>query len=154
MQSMKAKSAHHNIWVAFVLLLLIAAFLGSSCKSGGSSGGSLEGSGGGSGGGLPPKILSWRPPVRFADGGGLDPAQDLSYYEIYINESGNFLSNDSLTDVVSAVDPSTGNLVTSFDLTKVSPPLLQGQNYFVTMRTVEKNGGKSDFMLPPTQFVY
>jgi len=62
--------------------------------------------------------------------------------------------NDSPSDVAFAVDPSTGNLVTSFDLTKVSPPLLQGQNYFVTMRTVEKNGGKSDFMLPPIQFAY
>lgn len=143
--------------VAFVSVLLIAAFFVCSCKSGGSAGGSLEGGGGGggggNGGGPTPNILSWQPPANFDDGGALDPLKDLSLYEIYINETGNFLPTDAPRAVSLTVDTSSGVPITSFDLVKISPPLQLGKTYFVSMRAVDTNGGKSP-LTPPALFIY
>ena len=144
---MERKSAHRDRWVAFVLLLLISGIAWGSC--GGKGGG-----GNSSGPAIPPKPLSWDAPTQFADGGALDPSRDLSSYEIYINETGNFLPSDTPSAVSPAVDASSGAPVTTYDLAKIAPPLQVGKTYFLVMRTVEKNGGTSGFSDPPIRFVY
>ena len=147
MWRMKATTARRILWRLFVLLLLIPWILWNSCSGGG-------------GGGTSPVpdnstvLLRWKAPTQFADGGALDPSKDLSFYEIYINETGDFLPNDEPRARSLAVDDSSGNPVTSFDLKKISPPLVPGKTYFVALRSVEKNGGKSVLTLPPTKFIY
>lgn len=142
---MKAKSARRNIWVFFVLLLLIPAVLWISCNGGGKGGNP-------SNTGNSPKTLIWQPPTRFSDGGVLDPSQDLAQYEIYINGTGSFSPSDAPRAVSPAVDPSTGSPVTSIDLKKIVPPLESGRTYFAAMLAVDKNGAKSDLALPAIQF--
>jgi len=92
-----------------------------------------------------PKVLSWTPPASFADQTPLDPARDLSHYEIHIGKS----SDTSLPTVteatVSAFDPGTGQLVTSFDLANLSPYLASNVTYYVSMRSVSNTGVKSDY---------
>ena len=107
-----------------------------------------------SGPAISPKPLSWNAPTQFADGGALDPSKDLSSYEIYINETGNFLPSDTPKAISPAVDASSGTPVTTFDLAKITPSLQGGKTYYVAMRTVETNGGKSGFSDPPIRFVY
>ncbi len=146
MQRMKIKPAHRNRWILFVLLLFTPWILWFSCSGGG-------GGGTPSGPANAPGSLHWKTPTQFADGGALDPSKDLSLYEIFINETGDFLPNDEPRAVSLAVDGSSGTPITSFDLKTISPPLEQGKTYFVAMRAVETNGGKSAQTLP-TKFVY
>jgi hypothetical protein len=143
---MERKSAQKNMWVALVLLLFLLGIFWISC-SGGGGGGTSSGPANSS------RLVRWEAPTQFADGGALDPSKDLSSYEIYINETGNFLPNDEPRAVSLAVDASSGNPITSFDLKKVSPPLELGKTYFVAMRAVETNGGKSVQTLP-AKFIY
>jgi hypothetical protein len=144
---MTAKSVHRDLWVFVVLLLSVPSISWFSC-------------GGGGGGGIsagpanPSKLLSWDAPTQFADGGALDPATDLSSYEIYINETGNFLLSDTPKAISPAVDPSSGRAVTTYDLGQVFPRLQVGKTYFLAIRTVEKNGGKSGFSDPSIWFIY
>jgi len=146
MRRMKIKHTHRNRWILCVLLLLIPWILWFSCSGGG-------GGGTPSGPDNPPGSLHWKAPTQFADGGSLDPSKDLSLFEIYINETGSFLPNDQPRAVSPAVDSASGAPITSFDLKKISPPLEQGKTYFVAMKAVETNGGKSVQTLP-TKFVY
>ena len=92
-----------------------------------------------------PIVLSWTPPESFADQTPLDPARDLAHYEIYINEKGTFASTDPSTATVSAVDPASGKLVTSFDLANLGPFLSANKTYFVSMQAISNTGVKSDF---------
>jgi hypothetical protein len=144
---METKFARRDMRVVFVLLLLISGIVWGSCSGGGGGGNS-------SGPAISPKPLSWVAPTLFADGGTLNPSQDLSTYEIYINETGIFLLSDTPRAVFPAVDASSGAPVTTYDLAKIVPPLQVGKTYFLAMRTVEKNGGKSGFSDPPIQFIY
>jgi len=146
---MKEKSGHRDLWIALGLLSLFLGIFWISCSGGGGGGGGTS-----SGPDNAARLLRWTAPIQFADGGALDPAKDLSAYEVFINESGTFLPTDTPRAVTPAVEASSGNPTTSFDLAKVSPPLQVGKTYFLTMRTVEKNGGKSAIALPAVRFVY
>jgi hypothetical protein len=92
-----------------------------------------------------PKVLSWTPPQSFADQTPLDPARDLSHYEIHINNTGDFSSPDVTEATVSAFDPATGQLITSFDLANLGAYLAPNVTYFVSMQSVSNTGVKSDF---------
>jgi hypothetical protein len=145
---MKTKSVQGYLWILPVLLLAVPWVVWISC-SGGGGGASSPVSPPGS-----PKLLRWDAPTQFADGGALDPAKDLSSYEVFINETGGFLPTDTPRAVIPAVDAASGNPVTSFNLSTIRPALESGKTYFLTMRSVEKTGGKSPLALPAVQFVY
>ncbi len=116
------------------------------------------GGGGGGGDGSTPvpssKVLNWDSPTQFADGGTLDASNDLSFYEIYINETGVFLDNDAPKAAFPAVNISSGAPVTTYDLATITPSLETGRTYYLAMRATEKNGGRSGYTLPPLAFVY
>ena len=121
--------------------------------------GILSGCGGGgassSGDGppLPAKTLSWAAPESYTDNTSLNPLTDLDGFEIYVNESGTFSDGDTPNAVVSAVDPSTNMLTTSFNLANLGPYLSKGIAYRVSMRAVAITGLKSDFS-PPASFSF
>ncbi|MCL5883933.1 MAG: hypothetical protein M1377_01025 [Deltaproteobacteria bacterium] len=75
----------------------------------------------------------------------MNPLTDLDGFEIYVNESGSFSDGDTPDAVVSAVDPVTHTLTTSFNLANLSPYLSKGIAYRVSMRAVAITGLKSDF---------
>jgi hypothetical protein len=83
----------------------------------------------------------------------LNPNTDLYQFEIYVNESGTFTETDSPLAAVSAVDPATKNLTTSFDLANPSSRLTVGPHYYVSLRAVALTGVKSSFS-PPVSFSF
>jgi hypothetical protein len=89
--------------------------------------------------------LQWDPPQSFADQTPLDPARDLENYEIFVNETGTFPATETPAAVVSAVEPTSGSLVTSFNLGNLGPFLDAGKTYHLSMRSVSRTGIKSDF---------
>ncbi len=126
------KRIKKNIPVVALLALLLSA-----CGGGGSS------SDGGSP--LPAKTLSWAAPEAYTDNTTLNPMTDLDGFEIYVNETGSFSDGDTPSAVVSAVDPTTHTLTSSFNLANLSPYLSKGISYQVSMRAVAVTGLKSDF---------
>ena len=135
--------------VFLALIIALAAFSG--CGGGGSS--SESGTPPPSGTPLPARVLSWEAPTSYADTTAMNPVTDLDRFEIYVNESGSFTDADTPMAAVSAVDPSTGNLATSFDLANLSPHLTVGPQYYVSLRAVALTGLKSDFS-PPVSFSF
>jgi len=121
--------------------------------------GILVGCGGGGGSStsdgspLPAKTLSWAAPESYTDNTSLNPLTDLDGFEIYVNETGAFADTDSPNAVVSAVDPTTHSLTTSFNLANLGPYLSRGVIYRVSMRAVAVTGLKSDFS-PPASFSF
>ena len=121
--------------------------------------GVLSGCGGGGGSSsndatpLPAKTLSWAAPESYTDNTSLNPLTDLDGFEIYVNESGTFADADTPSAVVSAVDPTTHTLTTSFNLANLGPYLSKGIAYRVSMRAVAITGLKSDFS-PPASFSF
>ncbi|MFZ2223822.1 MAG: hypothetical protein WAV26_03950 [Candidatus Deferrimicrobium sp.] len=83
----------------------------------------------------------------------MNPVTDLDGFEIYVNESGSFNNGDTPNAVVSAVDPQTHALTTSFNLANLGPYLSRGITYRVSMRAVAITGLKSDFS-PPASFSF
>jgi hypothetical protein len=83
----------------------------------------------------------------------LNPVTDLDGFEIYVNESGSFADADTPSAVVSAVDPTTHSLTTSFNLANLAPSLSRGIAYQVSMRAVAVTGLKSGFS-PPASFSF
>jgi hypothetical protein len=126
---------------AFFPCFILIAFL-SGCGGGGGT--SEEGISGG-GDIFPAKILNWSPPSQYADGTPLNPVTDLEGFEIYLNEDGLFSDMDNEMATVSAIDPATGNVNTSFNLANLAPFLWKGVTYNVSIRAVAKTGVKSDF---------
>jgi len=122
----------------FILSLFIALGMLSGCGGGGASSS-------GDGNPLPAKTLSWAAPASYTDNTSLNPLTDLDGFEIYVNESGSFSDGDTPNAVVSAVDPVTHTLTTSFNLANLSPYLSKGIAYRVSMRAVAITGLKSDF---------
>lgn len=92
-----------------------------------------------------PTVLSWTPPQSFVDQTPLDPARDLSHYEIHISNSTDFSGPDVTEATVSAFDPATGKPVTEFNLANLSPYLAPSVPYYVSMRSVSNTGVKSDY---------
>lgn len=136
------------------LLLAIVFFSAlASCGGGGVgvgdvsvSGGDTSG-GGTSGGGTSAAIatvLNWNPPATYTDQTTLDPASDLSQYEIYVNNTGVFSDMDEPSAVVSAIN-SSGNAVTSFDMLDLPFTLSPDVTYYVSMKSVSSTGLSSDF---------
>ena len=78
----------------------------------------------------------------------MNPAIDLDRFEIYVHTSGTFADTDIPQAIVSAVDPATHNLSTSFNLANLSPGVTAGPVYYVSVRAVAISGLKSDFSLP------
>ena len=121
----------------FIIIITMASLYG--CGGGG-SGETSSGSPS-----LPPKILNWQPPTNFLDSSPLDPARDLGSFEIFINEDNLFSNTDNEMAAVSAVDPTTGKVSTSFNLANLAPFLSKGVTYHVAVRAVTMTGVKSDF---------
>ena len=130
---------------SLLLALLIVCFLGSGCGGGGSAD---SGSGNDAGFAVAAKTANWSPPTSFADGTPLNPAADLSNYEIFVKETGSFSDADTPTAIVSAVDPGTHQVTTSFNLANLGPYLQKGVIYYLSMRAVALDGLKSGFSTP------
>jgi len=141
-------------WTLSLAAMVVLAIL-SGCGGGGSSssgdGNTIPADGGGTP--LPAKTLSWAPPDSYTDQTSLNPLTDLDGFEIYVNESGSFGDGDTPNAVVSAVDPQTRKLTTSFNLANLAPYLSSGIAYRVSMRAVAVTGLKSDFS-PPASFSF
>lgn len=122
---------------------------------GGSSSGDVGGGVASSGGGtaLSARTLTWAAPESYTDQTSLNPFTDLDGFEIYVNESGSFADADPPNAVVSAVDPGTHTLTTSFNLANLSPYLTVGPRYYVSLRAVAITGLKSEFS-PPLSFFF
>ena len=132
-------------WTLSLAMMVVLAIL-SGCGGGGTSSS-------GDGTPLPAKILSWAAPESYTDSTSLNPVTDLDGFEIYVNESGSFNNGDFPNAVVSAVDPQTHALTTSFNLANLGPYLSRGIVYQVSMRAVAITGLKSDFS-PPASFSF
>ncbi len=140
-----------------IFLALIVAVLAtfSGCGGGGANSTSDSGTPSpiGSGTALPARTLSWEPPTSYVDTTAMNPVTDLDRFEIYVNETGTFTDTDTPLAAVSAVDPATSNLTTSFNLANIGPPLTVGPHYYVSLRAVALTGLKSDFS-PPVSFSF
>jgi hypothetical protein len=141
-----AKSGRHPI--ALFSIFIILAFL-SGCGGGG-SGETPVSSGPAPLEPFPAKVLSWQPPTKFQDDTPLEPVKDLANFEIYIKGSGGFTENDSPLALVSAVDPGSGQVATTFNLANLEAFLSRGVVYQVALRAVAINGAKSSFSSPAT----
>jgi len=123
--------------------LMVATFIG--CGGGGSSSDS--------GTALPARTLSWEAPTSYVDTTSLDPVTELDRFEIHVNETGTFADTDPPMAAVSAVDPATHALTTSFNLANLSPHVTVGPKYYVSLRAVALTGLKSDYS-PPVSFSF
>lgn len=137
-------STRHRTILGIAILFMTAALTG--CGGGGSS--STE-----SGPTLPAKTLSWQAPTSYVDTTAMDPATELDRFEIYVNETGTFNDASAPTAALSAVDPATRSITTSFNLANLSPHLTVGPRYYVSLRAVAHTGLKSDFS-PPVSFAF
>ena len=99
---------------------------------------------------LPAKTLSWAPPNAYTDGTPLNPVAELDSFEIYVKESGPFTGSDNPLALVGAVNPSTGQLVTTFNLANLAPYINLGVPYQVCLKAVAITGAKSGFSAPAT----
>ena len=97
---------------------------------------------------FPAKVLSWQPPTKYLDDTPLDPVKDLANFELYIKEGGGFTENDTPMALVSAVDPGTSQVATTFNLANLEAFLSRGVTYQVALRAVAINGAKSAFSTP------
>jgi len=138
-----------------VLALLAALVTFSGCGGGGSSPSDSSSSDSGiqPGTPLPARTLSWEPPTSYVDTTAMNPVTDLDRFEIYVKESGSFSDTDTPTAAISAVDPATRTLTTSFNLANIGPPLTVGPHYYVSLRAVALTRLKSEFA-PPVSFSF
>ena len=87
------------------------------------------------------KSVYWAAPQYFTDNTPLDPSRDLQWFEIFIKEDPSFGPLDTPVDTASPLD-------NTYNLAKVSPPLLNGVTYYVSLRAVTVDGMKSDYSTP------
>ena len=136
--------------LVIVLCLMMATFIG--CGGGGETSTS-EGTPVPTGTPLPARTLSWEPPTSYVDTTPMNPVTDLARFEIHVNETGTFTPNDVPMAELSAVDPRTRALTTSFNLANLSPDVTVGPKYYVSLRAVALTGLKSDYS-PPVSFSF
>jgi len=86
----------------------------------------------------PSKTLVWEAPKYFEDNTPVVPSRDLQRFEIYIKQDPFFGPDDNPVATASPLD-------NKYNLANVSPPLLNGVTYYVSMRVVTIKGVKSDF---------
>ncbi|MBP2686207.1 MAG: hypothetical protein H6Q81_1112 [Deltaproteobacteria bacterium] len=134
----------------------------------------LAGCGGGGGGdaaggeaqGVPPAgpvtVLTWDPPVSFADNEPVDPYRDIDHYEVYAREDANFTDSDlpvmvipAMTSVDSTRAPSGGGIKkngripnSQFPLEDLNPYISRASRQYVSLKAVGVDGQKSAFMPP------
>lgn len=123
---------------------LLAGFCSAVLLFAGCGGGGGGTSSGGTGA-QPPKVLTWNPPTSYSDGSPLNPQLDLDHFEIHVNTTGSFSIYDNPAALVSAVDPITQQLATSFDLSNLASFLSKGVPYYVALRAVDRTGVQSAF---------
>jgi hypothetical protein len=88
--------------------------------------------------------VQWEAPVAYIDYTPLDPGEELDGYELFVNDSGDFMDEELPAAFIMAVDPS-GFPTESFDLGLLEYPFTEGRTYFFCMRSVTKAGVPSDF---------
>jgi len=120
----------------------LLCILATATGCGGGGGGTAAGSS--TPGSSAPKTLHWTPPTAYSDGSALDPATEIDSFEIYVKNTPAFTNGDAPTVQVGALDPGTGQVVTSFSLGNLNS-LSPGVTYFVSVRATAKNGEKSSF---------
>ena len=125
------------------MIVTLGAFSG--CGGGGGGGSISADSGGGTA--LPARILQWEAPKEYSDATPMNPQTDLDRFEIYVNESGSFDDMAVPRAILSAVNPETRQLTTSFNLADIVD-LSIGHHYWVSLRVVARTGLKSEFSLP------
>lgn len=128
-----------KIFFCFLPFLFFSALI-SGCGGSASDGGP-----GDSSNSLPTKTLQWNPPNTYVDGTPLDPQNDLDSFEIFVNNTGDFLDSDLPMVAVAAREPGNPNTVTTFNLANLAPQITEGVVYYVSVRSVLKNGVKSSF---------
>jgi hypothetical protein len=69
----------------------------------------------------------------------------IDTFEIYVKNSLTFTNTDTPTAQVGALDPVTGQPVTSFNLANLSSQFSPGVTYHVPVRAKAKNGAESNF---------
>jgi hypothetical protein len=74
----------------------------------------------------------------------MNPLLELDRFEVYVNDSGSFDEADTPQAILSAVDPASRQLTTSFNLANITA-LTSGPRYWVSLRAVALTGLKSDF---------
>ena len=92
-------------------------------------------------------MLSWEAPQSTVNDESLNPVDDLSHYELYVNSSENFSDADAPVAFVSVVGDGK-KLVTEFDLALLNGDDLPSGELYVSLRAVGVDGQKSDFMSP------
>jgi hypothetical protein len=130
-----------SIPIRTVLVIALGFMMANFIGCGGGGGGSSSESGTA----LPARTLSWEPPTSYVDTTAMNPVTDLDRFEIHVNETGSFTDTDTPLAAVSAVDPATHSLTTSFNLANLSPHVTTGPKYYVSLRAVALTGLKSDF---------
>lgn len=124
------------------LIATLATFYG--CGGGGSSE---------SGAPLPAKTLSWQAPTSYVDSTPMDPVTELDRFEVYVKTTNSFDDADPPAAAISAIDPTTRNVISSFNLANLSPNVTEGPRYYVSLRAVALTGLKSAFS-PPVSFSF
>jgi hypothetical protein len=83
----------------------------------------------------------------------MDPQTELDRIEVYVKTTGSFNDADPPMAALSAVDPTTKGITSSFNLANLSPHVTEGPTYYVSLRAVARTGLKSDFS-PPISFSF
>ena len=97
---------------------------------------------------LPARALSWEAPTSYVDTTAMNPVTDLDRFEIHVNETGTFTDADPPMAAVSAVDPATHTLTTSFNLANLSPSRDRGTEILRVPARRRPHGAEVRF-LPP-----
>ena len=136
-----------------ILVIALGLMMATSIGCGGGGSSSDSGTPPPAGSALPARTLSWEAPTSYVDTTAMNPVTDLDRFEIHVNETGAFSDADAPMAEVTAVDPATHTLSTSFNLAKIGPPLKAGPQYYVSLRAVAITGLKSDYS-PPVSFSF
>jgi hypothetical protein len=110
-----------------VALAVLGALLSTCSRGGSSSAPSVMG-----------KNVYWAAPEYFTDNTPVVSSRDLQGFEIYIRQDLSFGPADNPVATASALD-------TTYNLANVSPPLLNGVTYYISLRAITVEGVKSDF---------